>query len=97
MVGGRQEVDRESSERTREGVIEVLANTLDLDYEEFNREDVDERRLNEDLEMESIDYLDVNFKLERRFGYEYDFKFNGKGSSPTVRDLIDYVFEKLRE
>ena len=46
------------------GVIGCVATALGLDEEEIQLDNV----LSRDLEAESIDYLDITFQLEKKFG-----------------------------
>ena len=77
-------------------VIEALEDSLgvkrdsrkDAPHEDFRRS-----LLVEDLGVESIDYLDITFRLEKDLGINLgirDFE-NAVASIRTVQDLIDYI------
>jgi acyl carrier protein len=78
-----------STTSVEERIITGLAKILNKQPSEVQKE----ARLIEDLEIDSLDTLDLIFKLEEEFNIEIP-----QGQSPfvTVQDVINYVQEKTR-
>jgi acyl carrier protein len=72
-----------------ERIITGLAKVLNKQPSQIQKES----RLIEDLEVDSLDALDLIFKLEEEFNIEIP-----EGSLPfvTVQDVIKYVQEKTK-
>jgi acyl carrier protein len=66
MVNVQSDVSREEIEHVRDGVVQMIAEALVRDVAEVTLES----RLIDDLDAESIDFLDIVFRLEQRFGIE---------------------------
>jgi len=73
-----------------ERIITGLAKVLNKQPSQIQKES----RLIEDLEVDSLDILDLIFKLEEEFNIEIP-----QNQSPfvTVQDVINYVQEKTKE
>jgi acyl carrier protein len=78
-----------STTSVEERIITGLAKILNKQPSEVQKE----ARLIEDLEIDSLDTLDLIFKLEEEFNIEIP-----QGQSPfvTVQDVITYVQEKTK-
>ena len=78
-----------STTSVEERIITGLAKILNKQPSEVQKE----ARLIEDLEIDSLDTLDLIFKLEEEFNIEIP-----QGQSPfvTVQDVINYVQEKTK-
>jgi acyl carrier protein len=77
--------DEEVLEQIRESLVELF----EIEPERIHRE----ARLNEDLEIDSIDAVDLLDRLKRRTGCKFateDFR-----SVRTVGDLVDVVTKKF--
>jgi len=79
----------ESAALVEERVITGLAKILNKQPSQIQKES----RLIEDLEIDSLDTLDLIFKLEEEFNIEIP-----EGGLPfvTVQDVITYVQEKTK-
>jgi acyl carrier protein len=78
-----------STTSVEERIITGLAKILKKQPSEVQKE----ARLIEDLEIDSLDTLDLIFELEEEFNIEIP-----QGQSPfvTVQDVINYVQEKTK-
>ena len=78
-----------STTSVEERIITGLAKILKKQPSEVQKE----ARLIEDLEIDSLDTLDLIFELEEEFNIEIS-----QGQSPfvTVQDVINYVQEKTK-
>ena len=78
-----------STTSVEERIITGLAKILKKQPSEVQKE----ARLIEDLEIDSLDTLDLIFELEEEFNIEIP-----QGQSPfvTVQDVINYVQEKIK-
>jgi acyl carrier protein len=78
-----------STTSVEERIITGLAKILNKQPSEVQKE----ARLIEDLEIDSLDTLDLIFELEEEFNIEIP-----QGQSPfvTVQDVINYVQEKTK-
>jgi acyl carrier protein len=78
-----------STTSAEERIITGLAKILKKQPSEVQKE----ARLIEDLEIDSLDTLDLIFELEEEFNIEIP-----QGQSPfvTVQDVINYVQEKIK-
>jgi acyl carrier protein len=78
-----------STTSVEERIITGLAKILNKQPSEVQKE----ARLIEDLEIDSLDTLDLIFELEEEFNIEIP-----QGQSPfvTVQDVISYVQEKTK-
>ena len=79
----------ESTTSVEERIITGLAKILKKQPSEIQKE----ARFIEDLEIDSLDTLDLIFELEEEFNIEIP-----QGQSPfvTVQDVINYVQEKTK-
>ncbi len=76
-----------------EEVLELLETYLEEDFE-ISRQDIQpESRLFEDLDLDSIDAVDLIVRFQRDIGKRFsadEFK-----SARTVKDVVDVVVENL--
>lgn len=72
-------------QRRLEIVIDVLVDALGIDREDVSRLSM---KLHDDLGAESIDFLDIGYRLERRIGVRCDINTT---KETTVRQLVDHV------
>ena len=72
-----------------ERIIKGLAKVLNKQPSQIQKES----RLIEDLEVDSLDALDLIFKLEEEFDIEIP---QGELPFATVQDVINYVQEKTK-
>lgn len=75
---------------------EILVSALEVSEEDI----ILGARLHEDLGCESIDILDINYRLEKSFGIknpleEFRSLSNESQNSPTVQMLLDFLCQKL--
>ena len=78
-----------STASVEERIITGLAKVLNKQPSQIQMES----RLIEDLEVDSLDALDLIFKLEEEFDIEIP---QGELPFVTVQDVIDYVQEKIK-
>jgi acyl carrier protein len=78
-----------STTSVKERIITGLAKVLNKQRSQFQMES----RLIEDLEVDSLDALDLIFKLEEEFDIEIP---QGELPFVTVQDVITYVQEKTK-
>ena len=78
-----------STTSVEERIITGLAKVLNKQPSQIQMES----RLIEDLEVDSLDALDLIFKLEEEFDIEIP---QGQLPFVTVQDVIDYVQEKIK-
>ncbi|MDP2603258.1 MAG: acyl carrier protein [Deltaproteobacteria bacterium] len=78
-----------STASVEERIITGLAKVLNKQPSQIQMES----RLIEDLEVDSLDALDLIFKLEEEFDIEIP---QGQLPFVTVQDVIDYVQEKIK-
>ena len=71
---------------TQERIIELLANHLDIDPSEIN-----ENTTFGDLEVDSLDAVEIMMELEDEFGIEIKASEAGK----SVKELVEYVDARL--
>ena len=79
-----------STTSVEERIITGLAKILKKQPSEVQKE----ARLIEDLEIDSLDTLELIFELEEEFNIEIP---QGQSSFKTVQDVINYVQEKIKE
>jgi acyl carrier protein len=75
---------------------EVIAKVNEFLVEEFELDEkriVPEANLRDDLEIESLDFVDIAVEIEKRFG----FKIKGEEmiNVKTLGDLYDYITSKI--
>jgi acyl carrier protein len=70
-------------------VNEFLVNEFELDEKRV----VPEASLRDDLEIESLDFVDIAVEIEKKFG----FKIKGEEmiNVKTLGDLYDYIISKV--
>jgi len=78
-----------SNDSVEERIIKGLAKILNKSPSEIHKE----ARLIEDLEIDSLDTLDLIFELEEEFNIEIP---QGQVPFVTIQDLINYVQEKTK-
>jgi acyl carrier protein len=78
-----------STTSVKERIITGLAKVLNKQPSQIQKES----RLIEDLEVDSLDALDMIFKLEEEFDIEIP---QGELPFVTVQDVINYVQEKTK-
>jgi len=78
-----------STTAVEERIITGLAKVLNKQPSQIQKES----RLIEDLEVDSLDALDMIFKLEEEFDIEIP---QGELPFATVQDVINYVQEKTK-
>lgn len=78
-----------STTSVKERIITGLAKVLNKQPSQIQKES----RLIEDLEVDSLDALDLIFKLEEEFDIEIP---QGELPFVTVQDVINYVQEKTK-
>ena len=78
-----------SAALVEQGIITGLANLLKRQPSQIQKES----RLIEDLTLDSLDTLDLIFKLEEEFNIEIP---EGESRFVTVQDVITYVQEKTK-
>jgi len=78
-----------STTSVEERIITGLAKVLNKQPSQIQKES----RLIEDLEVDSLDALDMIFKLEEEFDIEIP---QGELPFATVQDVINYVQEKTK-
>ena len=71
---------------TQERIIELLADHLDIDPAEIN-----ENTTFGDLEVDSLDAVEIMMELEDEFGIEIKASEAGK----SVKELVEYVDARL--
>ena len=71
---------------TQERIIELLAEHLDIDPAEIN-----ENTTFGDLEVDSLDAVEIMMELEDEFGIEIKVSEAGK----SVKELVEYVDARL--
>jgi acyl carrier protein len=79
-----------STTSVEQRIVTGLAKILKRQPSEIRKE----ARLIEDLEIDSLDTLDLIFQLEEEFNIEIP---QGLSSFLTVQDVISYVQEKTKE
>lgn len=75
---------------------EVIAEVNEFLVEEFELDEkriVPEANLRDDLEIESLDFVDIAVEIEKRFG----FKIKGEEmiNVKTLGDLYEYIISKI--
>ena len=79
-----------STASVEERIVTGLAKILKKQPSEVRKE----ARLIEDLQIDSLDTLDLIFELEEEFNIEIP---QGQSSFITVQDVINYVQDKTKE
>jgi acyl carrier protein len=75
---------------------EVIAKVNGFMVEEFELDEerlIPEANLRDDLEIESLDFVDIAVEIEKKFG----FKIKGEEmiNVKTLGDLYDYIISKI--
>ncbi len=79
----------------REEIIEKVNEFLIEEFELEADKVVPEALLKDDLEIESLDFVDIVVIIEKEFG----FKVNGEEmvNVRTLQDLYDYIIERVNK
>ena len=76
-------------EKIQQNVIEAVANQLEMDPADITGE----TSLTEDLNLDSLDFVEVCIALEDIYGVEFDTEELSKSmsASTTVNDVVEYL------
>lgn len=79
-------------EKIQQSVIEAVANQIEVDPSEINGD----TSLTEDLNLDSLDFVEVCMALEDIYGIEFDTEELSKSmsSSTTVNDVVEYLISR---
>ena len=72
-----------------ERIAEILADSFELDRAEIKPEST----LYEDLDLDSIDAIDLSVRLEEKTGLS--FKEEDLKSIRTLQDVVDFIAQRL--
>lgn len=82
-----------SREEIESGVREVIASVTGLKTDDVKNDDL----MKEDIGCDSIDCVEIVMELEKEFGINIPVNEVDAAAGWTVREMCDYVKERLKE